>query len=154
VLATAYARLQANLSDVPSIRRLAFDAVPFDRLPEVQLIDGAETRPYPGEAGDNVGTPDFVMRFAVALIADGDVADDVPPQLNALRAAAIAALVTDPETSAYEPTFGGLLQWLTCTGVDTPVPLREPGDPLASMLVHFAAARPEAEMNPMLQAGF
>jgi hypothetical protein len=94
------------------------------------------------------------MYPGVAVIAGGDDPDDVPPLLNALRKAVIAALVTDPDTGLYEPTFGGLLQWLTWTGNDTPVPLGEAGDPIAAMLVNFAAARPEAELDATLQAGF
>jgi hypothetical protein len=156
VLAEAYARLQ-TITGAGSILRLAFRKTLETELPSIRLLDGAETRPTPGQdSGAQGGTPDYDMRFAVEIVVRSETDDLVGPALNGWRDEVIDALGRDRTTGLLEPSFGGLLQWATCTGCTSPEPpgQGEPTLPEAAFLVHFAAARPEAELNPFLQAGF
>ena len=156
MLAEAYARLQ-TIQGAGSVLRLAFRKTLEAELPSIRLLDGAENRLTPGQdSSGEGGTPPYDMRFAVEIVVRSDTDDQVGTDLNGWRDEVIDALGRDSATGLYEPSFGGLLQWATCTGCTSPEPpgQGEPTLPEAAFLVHFAAARPEAELNPRLQAGF
>lgn len=154
MLAEVFARLQ-TVTGAGSVHRLAFAKIPEGDLPALVQVDGAEVRPTPGQQSD-AGTPDFDMRFGVLILVEGQDDASVPALLTSWRAKVIDALARDRTSGEPELGFGGLLQWVTCTGADAPAPASEAEAalPRASQLLHFAAARPEAEMNPWLQAGF
>jgi hypothetical protein len=156
VLVEAYARLQ-TIGGAGSILRLAFRKTLETELPSIRLLDGAENRLTPSQdSGAEGGAPPFEMRFAVEIVVRSATDDLVGTDLNRWRDEVELALGRDRTTGFPETTFGGLLQWATCTGCTSPEPpgQGEPTLPEAAFLVHFAAARPEAEMNPFLQSGF
>jgi hypothetical protein len=156
VLAEAYARLQ-TIGSAGSVLRLAFRKTLETELPSLRLLDGAEDRLTPGQdSSGEGGAPPYIMKFAVEIVVRSDTDDLVGADLNRWRDEVVFALGRDPVSGSPEPTFGRLLQWATCTGCTSPEPpgQGEPTLPEAAFLVHFAAARPEAELDPWLQAGF
>jgi hypothetical protein len=120
VLAEAYARLQ-TIAGAGSILRLAFRKTLETELPSIRLLDGAETRPTPGQdSGAEGGTPPYEMRFAVEIVVRSETDDLVGTDLNRWRDEVIDALGRDRTTGLLEPSFGGLLQWAPAPAARAP----------------------------------
>lgn len=155
MLAEVKARLDTlSGQGAASVRRLPYGKLGESQLPSIQLLDGDETRPPPDRNDDEVGAPYYRMHFGVMLVVEADDEVDIPPLLTTWRAKAIAALAADRTTGLQETTLGGLVLWLTCVQTDQPQPAQAPAGAIAGQLLHFNAARPEAEMNAFLQSGF
>jgi hypothetical protein len=129
-------------------------------MPAIVLVSGGESRPAPQQQSD-AGTPDFDMKIGVMVVVRADTGsgqgdDDVDGLLEEWRGKVIAALATDRATGLPEPTFGGLLQWLTITDTQpaSPTSEAEAALPQAAQLHLFSAARPEAETDAFQQSGF